>query len=96
MKRMSVAAATAAALLLATASPATAAGAAGAAAVGDAQQAMENLAKTPGVVGAIGGAYVDGRPAGQGTAGSRLLNGEGGTIPADSRFYIGSQTKAMV
>jgi len=47
-------------------------------------------------VGAIGGAYVDGKAAGQGTAGSRLLNGEGGTIPADSRFYIGSQTKAMV
>ncbi|MFG6202262.1 serine hydrolase domain-containing protein [Nonomuraea sp. JJY05] len=93
---MSVAAATAAALLLATASPATAASAAVAAAVGDAQQAMEKLAKTPGVVGAIGGAYVDGKAAGKGTAGSRLLNGKGGTIPADSRFYIGSQTKAMV
>ncbi|MEV4889223.1 serine hydrolase domain-containing protein [Nonomuraea sp. NPDC055795] len=57
---------------------------------------METLAKTPGVVGAIGGAYVDGKLAGRGTAGSRLLNGKGGPIPADSRFYIGSQTKAMV
>ncbi|MCA2229685.1 serine hydrolase domain-containing protein [Nonomuraea aurantiaca] len=89
---MSVAAATAAVLLLASASPATAA----ASAAGDVQQAMEELARTPGVVGVIGGAYVDGKAAGQGTAGSRLLNGKGGTIPADSRFYIGSQTKAMV
>ncbi|MFF5248778.1 serine hydrolase domain-containing protein [Streptosporangium sp. NPDC000095] len=93
MKHISVAAATAAALLLATASPATATGAT---AIGDVQQAMETLAKTPGVVGAIGGAYVDGKPAGRGTAGSRLLNGNGGTIPADSRFRIGSQSKTMV
>lgn len=93
MKHMSVAAATAAALLLATASPATTVGAR---AIGDVQQAMETLAKTPGVVGAIGGAYVDGKPAGRGTAGSRLLNGNGGTIPADSRFRIGSQSKTMV
>jgi D-alanyl-D-alanine carboxypeptidase len=93
LKHLSVAAATVAALLLATASPATAAGAT---AVGDVQQAMKTLAETPGVVGAIGGAYVDGKPAGQGTAGSRLLNGKGGTIPAGSRFYIGSQTKQMV
>lgn len=93
MKYMSLAAATAAALLLATASSATAAGGT---AIGDAQQAMENLARTPGVVGAIGGAYVDGKPAGRGTAGSRLLNGEGGAIPADARFRIGSQTKWMV
>ncbi|WP_345441027.1 serine hydrolase domain-containing protein [Actinoallomurus vinaceus] len=90
---MSVAAATAAALLLATASPATAAHAT---AIGDVQQAMENLAKMPGVVGAIGGVYVDGKPAGRGTAGSRLLNGKGGTIPANSRFRIGSQSKVMV
>lgn len=64
--------------------------------VGNVQGAMEKLVQTPGVVGAIGGAYVDGKPAGTGTAGSRLLNGKGGTIPADSRFAIGSQTKAMV
>ncbi|MCA2177500.1 beta-lactamase family protein [Nonomuraea glycinis] len=90
---MSVAAMTVAALLLATASPATAAGAI---AVGDVQQAMEKLAETPGIVGAIGGAYVDGKLAGRGTAGSRLLNGKGGTILADSRFRIGSQSKVMV
>jgi D-alanyl-D-alanine carboxypeptidase len=93
---MSIAAATAAALLLTTTSPTSPAMAAGAPAIGDVQQAMENLAQTPGVVGAIGGAYVDGEPAGRGTAGSRLLNGKGGTIPADSRFRIGSQTKMMV
>ncbi|WP_239123707.1 serine hydrolase domain-containing protein [Sphaerisporangium siamense] len=90
---MSVAAATAAVLLLATVSPATPAGAA---AIGDVQKAMEELAEAPGVVGAIGGAYVDGKPVGSGTAGSRLLNGKGGTIPADSRFRIGSLTKMMV
>jgi D-alanyl-D-alanine carboxypeptidase len=93
LKHLSVAAATAAALLLATVSPATAAGAA---TLGDVQQAMESLATTPGVVGAIGGAYVDGKPTGRGAAGSRLLNGKGGTIPADSRFRIGSQSKTMV
>ncbi|MFC7585697.1 serine hydrolase domain-containing protein [Nonomuraea antimicrobica] len=82
-----------AALLLATASPATAAGAT---TIGDVQRAMETLAKTPGVVGTIGGAYMDGKPAGRGTAGSRLLNGKGGTIPAGSRFRIGSQSKTMV
>lgn len=100
MKHMSVAAATAAALLLATALPAVAtaspATVAAPARVGNVQQGMENLAHTPGVVGAIGGAYVDGKPAGRGTAGSRLLGGKGGTIPANSRFYIGSQTKMMV
>ncbi|MFD0684707.1 serine hydrolase domain-containing protein [Actinomadura fibrosa] len=79
-------------LVMAPASPATAARLP----VGNVQKAMDGLARTPGVVGAIGGVYVDGRPAGAGTAGSRLLNGEGGTIPADSRFAIGSQTKAMV
>ncbi|MEV4575497.1 serine hydrolase domain-containing protein [Nonomuraea jabiensis] len=96
---MSLGAVTVAALLLATAAPATAAGGpggTGGTGVGDVQQAMESLARTPGVVGAIGGAYVDGKPAGSGTAGSRLLNGQGGTIPAGSRFAIGSQTKMMV
>ena len=90
MKYVSVAAATAVALLLTAASPARATG------VGDVQQAMEGLAETPGVVGAIGGVYVDGKSAGRGTAGSRLLGGKGGAIPADARFRIGSQTKEMV
>jgi D-alanyl-D-alanine carboxypeptidase len=91
---MSVAAVTVAALL-ATASPDSPAMAARTPAVGDVQQAMQTLAATPGVVGAIGGAYVDGRPAGSGTAGSRLLGGKGGPIPVDSRFRIASQTKMM-
>jgi D-alanyl-D-alanine carboxypeptidase len=90
LKHLSIVVATAAALLSATAAPAGATG------VGDVQKAMEELAATPGVVGAIGGAYVDGRSAGRGTAGSRLLDGEGGAIPAGSRFRIGSQTKTMV
>lgn len=63
--------------------------------MGNVQRAMEALAKTEGVVGAIGQAYVNGRLAGQGTAGSRLLNGKGGKIPAGSRYRIGSQTKGM-
>jgi len=99
-----ITAATAATLLLAAAPPAAAAPARTARAqspagppadrpgnVGDVQQAMETLAKTPGVVGAIAGAYVDGKPAGRGSAGSRLLDGQGGRIPPDSRFRIGSQ-----
>ncbi len=49
--------------------------------LGDVQQAMANLARTDGVVGAIGQVYVDGKRAGQGTAGSRLLTGKGGRIP---------------
>ncbi|GAA2777369.1 serine hydrolase domain-containing protein [Crossiella cryophila] len=89
LKHISVAAVTAAALLLTTASPA------GATAIGDVQQAMAKVAATPGAVGVIGGAYLDGRPAGRGSAGSRLLNGEGGLIPAEARFRIGSQTKTM-
>lgn len=63
---------------------------------GDVQKAMEELAKAPGVVGAVGGAYVDGRPIGLGSAGSRLLDGKGGRIPPNARFRIGSQTKEMV
>ncbi|MEV0593380.1 serine hydrolase domain-containing protein [Nonomuraea cavernae] len=63
--------------------------------LGDVQQAMANLAKIDGVVGAIGEAYVDGKRVGQGTAGSRLLNGKGGRIPASSRYRIASQTKLM-
>ncbi|MEQ4722988.1 serine hydrolase domain-containing protein [Nonomuraea sp. B19D2] len=103
-----ITAATAATLLLAATPPAAATPARTAPAqspaspptdrpdIGDVQQAMEALAKTPGVVGAIGGAYVDGKPAGQGSAGSRLLDGKGGKIPPDSRFRIGSQSKQMV
>ncbi|WP_188187743.1 serine hydrolase domain-containing protein [Nonomuraea sp. SYSU D8015] len=63
--------------------------------LGDVQAALEALAANAGVVGAIGEVYVDGKRAGQGSAGSRLLDGEGGRIPADSRFRIGSQTKRM-
>lgn len=64
--------------------------------VGNVQKAMEELARTPGVVGAVGGAYVDGKAIGLGSAGSRLLGGKGGRIPATARFRIGSQTKEMV
>ncbi|MEV6038570.1 serine hydrolase domain-containing protein [Nonomuraea sp. NPDC052116] len=63
--------------------------------LGDVQQAMKDVAKTDGVVGAIGEVYVDGKRVGQGTAGSRLLNGKGGRIPPDSRYRIASQTKLM-
>jgi D-alanyl-D-alanine carboxypeptidase len=57
---------------------------------------MEEVAGVPGVVGAVGGAYVDGKPVGLGSAGSRLLGGGGGRIPVNARFRIGSQTKQMV
>ncbi|MGN9841873.1 serine hydrolase domain-containing protein [Nonomuraea sp. H19] len=63
--------------------------------LGDVQQAIENVAKIDGVVGTIGEVYVDGKRAGQGTAGSRLLNGKGGRIPPTSRYRVGSQTKLM-
>ncbi|MFD1543959.1 serine hydrolase domain-containing protein [Nonomuraea guangzhouensis] len=63
--------------------------------LGDVQQAIENVAKTDGVVGAIGQVYVDGKQVGQGTAGSRLIGGKGGRIPPDSRYRIASQTKLM-
>lgn len=79
-------------LMMAPAGPATAAPAR----VGNVQKAMEELAKVPGVVGAVGGAYVDGRSVGQGSGGSRLRGGEGGRIPANARFRIWSQTKQMV
>lgn len=65
-------------------------------AVGDVQQAMEAIARTAGVVGAIGEVYVDGRRAGHGSAGSRLLGGRGGRVPSDARYRIASQSKAMV
>ncbi|UFQ19874.1 MULTISPECIES: serine hydrolase domain-containing protein [Streptomyces] len=63
---------------------------------GNVQKATEELARIPGVVGVVGGAYVDGKSLGLGSAGSRLLGGEGGRIPADARFRIWSQTKQMV
>ncbi|MEO6083213.1 MAG: serine hydrolase domain-containing protein [Umezawaea sp.] len=95
MRHLSVTVTTAAALLLAAASPAASVPSP-TTVIGDVQKAMEKLAATPGVVGAVGGVYLDGKSAGRGTAGSRLLGGNGGTIPADSRFRIGSQTKTMV
>ncbi|MGW2230364.1 serine hydrolase domain-containing protein [Streptomyces formicae] len=79
-------------LMTAQGGPATAAPAR----VGTVQEAMEELAEVPGIVGVVGGAYVDGRLVGTGSAGSRLLDGKGGKIPADSRFRIWSQTKQMV
>ncbi|MEV0254656.1 serine hydrolase domain-containing protein [Streptomyces sp. NPDC050732] len=79
-------------LMAAHAGPAAAAPARG----GNVQEAMEELARIPGVVGVVGGAYVDGKPLGLGSAGSRLLDGEGGRIPANARFRIWSQTKQMV
>lgn len=79
-------------LTMTQAGPATAAPAR----VGNVQRAMEQLAGIPGVVGVVGGAYVDGRSIGLGSAGSRLLDGGGGRIPADARFRIWSQTKQMV
>ncbi|TDD74242.1 serine hydrolase domain-containing protein [Actinomadura rubrisoli] len=82
-------AAGAAMVMLAQAGPATAR-------AGNVQKAMEELARADGVVGAVGGAYVDGKPIGLGSGGSRLLDGKGGGIPANARFRIGSQTKQMV
>ncbi|MEU4823584.1 serine hydrolase domain-containing protein [Actinomadura sp. NPDC023710] len=79
-------------LMMANAGPATAAPEP----VGNVQKAMEDLATAPGVVGAVGGAYVDGKSVGLGSGGSRLLGGGGGRIPANARFRIGSQTKQMV
>ncbi|WP_157640942.1 serine hydrolase domain-containing protein [Longispora albida] len=63
--------------------------------LGDVQRAIANLAKIEGVVGAIGEVYVDGKRAGHGSAGSRLLGGQGGRIPSGSRYRIASQTKIM-
>ncbi|WP_051819892.1 serine hydrolase domain-containing protein [Streptomyces sp. NRRL S-920] len=63
---------------------------------GNVQKAMEELAQIPGVVGVVGGAYANGKSLGLGSAGSRLLDGEGGRIPANARFRIWSQTKQMV
>ncbi|MBT2227762.1 hypothetical protein [Nonomuraea sp. NEAU-A123] len=54
-------------LALSVPAPATAADQAR---LGDVQQAIRNLAKTAGVVGAIGEVYVDGKRVAQGTAAS--------------------------
>ncbi|MEV0611750.1 serine hydrolase domain-containing protein [Nonomuraea sp. NPDC050404] len=63
--------------------------------LGNVQQAIESLAKTDGVVGAIGEVYVDGKRVDKGSAGTRLLGGKGGRIPPASRYRVGSQTKLM-
>lgn len=60
------------------------------------QRALDELAaKYPWVVGAIGELYVDGRRVSAGSAGSRLLDGQGGKVPVGSRYRIGSQTKQL-
>ncbi|MEO3796938.1 serine hydrolase domain-containing protein [Nonomuraea sp. B10E15] len=63
--------------------------------IGDVRQAMRALAKTPGVVGAIGEAYYGGRRIGGGTAGSRLIDGAGGKIPTGARYRAWSLTKQL-
>ncbi|MFG1688252.1 serine hydrolase domain-containing protein [Nonomuraea sp. NPDC049269] len=63
--------------------------------LGDVQKAMEALVKTGHVVGAIGEVYVNGKRAGKGSAGSQLLDGDGGAIPSTARYRIGSQSKNM-
>ncbi|MGP3932502.1 serine hydrolase domain-containing protein [Nonomuraea sp. KM88] len=63
--------------------------------LGNVQKALSELAKSSKIVGAIGAVYVDGRKAGKGSAGTRLLNDKGGRIPAGARFRVGSQTKLM-
>ncbi|MFG1688615.1 serine hydrolase domain-containing protein [Nonomuraea sp. NPDC049269] len=92
MNRARLAGLACAMLTLSIAAPATAADRQQ---TGNVQEALNALAKTTGVVGAIGELYVDGKRVGQGSAGSRLLNGKGGKIPADARYRIGSQTKQM-
>ncbi|WP_433517388.1 serine hydrolase domain-containing protein [Nonomuraea sp. CA-143628] len=83
-----------AALALSVSAPAIAT-AGNAVKVGDVQKAMAALVETDHVVGAIGEVYVNGKRAGTGSAGSRLLNGRGGAIPSTARYRIGSQTKNM-
>ncbi|MEO3804559.1 serine hydrolase domain-containing protein [Nonomuraea sp. B1E8] len=63
--------------------------------IGDVQQALDQVARVAGVVGVIGEAYYDGKRVGRGSAGSRLIDGEGGKIPSDARYRIWSQTKRM-
>ncbi|MCG5220115.1 serine hydrolase domain-containing protein [Streptosporangium sp. KLBMP 9127] len=75
--------------------PAAASTDAGRPKLGDVQQALAALAKSPEVVAAIGELYVDGKRVGEGSAGTRLIGGKGGKIPDGSRFRVGSQTKQM-
>jgi D-alanyl-D-alanine carboxypeptidase len=63
--------------------------------IGDVQQVVEQLADDPGVVGVIAEAYHDGKRIDRGTAGSRLIDGQGGGIPTESRYRAWSQTKFM-
>jgi D-alanyl-D-alanine carboxypeptidase len=72
-----------------------AADAEGRAEFGDVQDALDTVAALDGVVGVIGEAYVDGRRVDRGSAGSRLVDGEGGKIPSSAGFRNWSQTKAM-
>ncbi|MFC7585390.1 serine hydrolase domain-containing protein [Nonomuraea antimicrobica] len=63
--------------------------------IGDVQQAADSVAQVDGVVGVIGEAYYDGRRIGRGSAGSRLIGGQGGKVPSDARYRAWSQTKQM-
>lgn len=96
MKRLTATGVTAlvsAMLTLSTAAPATAAP--DEPETGDVQQVMEELASNPGVVGVIAEAYYDGKRIDRGTAGSQLIDGQGGTIPTESSYRAWSQTKFM-
>ncbi|MFI6540989.1 serine hydrolase domain-containing protein [Nonomuraea sp. NPDC050547] len=64
--------------------------------LGDVQEALDALARRPGVLAAIGEARVDGRLVGRGSAGSRLRDGKGGKVSPDARYRAGSQTKLMI
>ncbi|TYB59806.1 beta-lactamase family protein [Nonomuraea sp. PA05] len=68
---------------------------AGSAPVGDVQAALDVLAGSSQVVAAIAEVYVDGKRVGRGSAGTRLIDGRGGKVPAGARFRVGSQTKQM-
>ncbi|MEV0385053.1 serine hydrolase domain-containing protein [Nonomuraea sp. NPDC050643] len=94
MKRAKVAGLAFAMLTLGIVSPAAAAGT-DSPRMGDVQRALSELAESPEVAGVIGALYVDGREVGRGTAGTRLIGGEGGRIPPGARFRVGSQTKLM-
>ncbi|MFB4273633.1 hypothetical protein ACBJ32_59345, partial [Nonomuraea sp. GTA35] len=83
------------AMLTLSALPAAAAPVASQTRLGDVQKALDTLAQSPEVVGAIGEVYVDGKRVDRGSAGTRLLNGRGGKIPNGARFRVGSQTKQM-
>jgi D-alanyl-D-alanine carboxypeptidase len=63
--------------------------------IGAVQEAVDSVMEVDGVVGAIGEAYHDGKRIGRGSAGSRLIDGEGGKIPSTARYRAWSQTKQM-